>query len=76
MDKRYGHLQLMDLLKSVFVAAVDGVDGELVSSQSIDLVVLTQLNVFDVPSNIVLPNFLSVEIEEGNLRIGLGGFPK
>jgi len=57
--------------KSVLVVAVNLVDGEFVLSQCINLVVLTQLNLLDVPCNVILADLLGAEVKYSNLRIRL-----
>ena len=60
-------LELMHFFQPVLMAAVDLIDGEFISSQGINLIVLTQLNLSDFSRNVILSNLLGVEVKEGNL---------
>jgi len=71
INERDSNLKLVYFFKPVLVVAVNLVDGEFVLSQCINLVVLTQLNLLDVPCNVILADLLGAEVKYSNLRIRL-----
>ena len=53
----------MFLFQSVFVVGVDLEDRELVFAQSIDLIVLAQLDLLHISRNLVIANLLGIEVK-------------
>jgi len=51
------------LLQPIFVVCINLEDGELVFAQSIDLAVLTQLDLLYISRNLVISYFLAIEVE-------------
>lgn len=63
----------MNLLQSVLIVSVNFVDRKFLLPQGVNLSVLTEFDLPDVPRDLVVPNLLGVEVEESDLRLGLSG---
>jgi hypothetical protein len=68
-----GDLQLVDLLQSVLGGWVNFVDAELVLAKGVEVVVRAEFKLLDVCGEVVLADLLGVEVEKGDLGLGLSG---